>query len=329
MENDFCYSSPSESYIGGSLSIVVPLYNEEKVFPLLLARILASLKSVPEIAHEIIFVDDGSSDGTNALLESAATQYSFITIVSLSRNFGQQMAFCAGIKHAKGDMTVLMDGDLQDPPELIPALVNKHRGGFDVVTTVKRSRQESWWLRACYNIFYKLLKACSVTPMEPESGDFCLLSRKAREWLMQLPESHFYLRGLRSWIGFKQDVLYFDRPAREAGNSHYTVRKLFALALDGLVSFSVWPLRAMVAFGMIAVMAASIFTAYSIALRLLTGYAPTGFTAIVVLLSFMTGVNMMCLGVVGEYVGRIYEQVKQRPKYIVKSVRQGILEAGV
>lgn len=300
------------------VSVVVPVFNEEDVVPELLRRALGALDALPGGPHELVVVDDGSSDGTRALLEMAAETEPRLLVVALSRNFGHQAAVCAGLDHARrGDVVVVMDGDLQDPPEAIPALLAAYRAGHDVVYVRRVRRKEGPLLRLCYWLFYRLQAALSSIRVPLDAGDFALLSRRAAEAIARLPERQRYVRGLRAWVGFRQVGIDVERAARRAGRTKYGPVKLLELAFDGIFAFSVVPLRAATVMGLLATASACAFAAYAVFMRLALGRSPQGFTALLVAIVFLAGVQLLFLGIIGEYVGRIYEEVKARPLYVV------------
>jgi polyisoprenyl-phosphate glycosyltransferase len=299
------------------VSVAVPLYNEASGIPELLRRIAATLDRVPGGPHEIVLVDDGSTDGSLALLEAAAVGDERLVVLSLSRNFGHQAALSAALDQVSGDVTVVMDGDLQDPPELIPAFLEQYARGYDVVYAQRLRRKEPWWLRLCYFVFYRALRRLSSVAVPVDAGDFGLLSRRVVEQLRQAPERHRFLRGLRSWVGFRQQALPVEREERHAGRSKYGLRRLVGLALDGLFAFSIVPIRAAALLGAIAMALSATFALYALYARLVLHQSPQGFTALILVITFLSGVNLFFLGIVGEYVGRVYEEVKRRPLYIV------------
>ncbi|MBI2824721.1 MAG: glycosyltransferase family 2 protein [Planctomycetia bacterium] len=305
------------------LSLAIPVYNEREVLPELLSRVRGALDKVPGGPHEIVLVDDGSSDGTVEMLEAAAREDPRIVAVCLSRNFGHQMALTAAFDHVTGDVVVAMDGDLQDPPEVIPQLLAKHAEGYDVVYVRRGQRQESWRLRLAYALFYRLVAALSDLRLPLDSGDFALLSRRVVDAMRQAPERQRYLRGLRTWAGFRQTGITVDRPARHAGRSKYTPLKLLKLAADGIFAFSIYPLRLALVLGAVAIAASLVYAVYAVVGRFLFDTTPQGFTTLVVAIIFSSGVQLVLLGVVGEYVGRIYEEVKGRPHYIVGKIVRG------
>ena len=302
------------------LSLAIPLYNERQVFPELLERVGKVLDTLPGGPHQMVFVDDGSTDGTGALLAEAAAADPRVLAISLSRNFGHQAAFTAALDHADGDLVVVMDGDLQDPPEVIPELVAKRAEGYDVVYTRRVGRKEGLLLRLCYVIFYRLIALLSRVDLPLDAGDFSLLTREVVEALKRTPERHRYLRGLRSWVGFRQGCLPVERGERRAGESKYGPVKLLRLAGDGIFSFSTAPLRAAVVLGAIGVAAALLFVAYALYAKLVLGEETRGFTALIVTMVFSLGIILIFLGVIGEYVGRIYDEVKGRPHYLVRRI---------
>lgn len=305
------------------LSVALPVYNEEETLPELLRRLTAVLDSVPGGPHEIVFVDDGSRDRTLAMLREAAERDPRIVAVSLSRNFGHQAALTAALDHVTGDATVVMDADLQDVPETIPAFVERFHAGADVVYAERVGRKEAGWLRACYYLYYRLAAGLSTVRLPVDAGDFGLMSRRVVLLLREMPERHRYLRGLRAWAGFRQEGVRVERGRREAGESKYSLRKLMRLAFDGIFAFSVVPLRAATFLGIVAIALASAFALYATAARIFWERSPQGFTALIVAITFLSGVQLLFLGVIGEYIGRIYEEVKGRPAYVVDRVIRG------
>jgi dolichol-phosphate mannosyltransferase len=302
------------------LSIGIPVFNEEAVVPELLARLLPVVRTLPGGPHEVIFVDDGSSDRTRELLKEAARRDGRLKVVALSRNFGHQAAFCAALDHATGDAVVLMDGDLQDEPEVIPEMLRQYEAGADVVYARRASREEGFALRIAYRLFYRIMSRLSEVELPLDTGDFALLSGRVVAAVRRLPEHQRYLRGLRAWVGFNQVGIDVQRAARFAGRPKYTVWRLVTLALDGLCSFSVVPLRAAALTGLAAIIAVTAFSAYAVYARLATGAVPVGFTANLVVMTFLSGVQLLFLGIIGEYLGRVYGEAKQRPTYVVAEV---------
>jgi glycosyltransferase involved in cell wall biosynthesis len=307
------------------LSIAIPLHNEEVVIPELLLRLEKTLTCIGGGPHEVVFVDDGSSDATATILEEAARHDSRFIVVVLSRHFGHQVALTAALDHVTGDVVVLMDGDLQDRPEAIPIFLNKYQQGYDVVYALRTSRKESFWLRASYKMFYWILNGISQTNLPMDAGDFGLISRRVVNVLRQLRENHRYLRGLRSWVGYRQIGIEIERDERFASEAKYSTRRLFGLAFDGIFSFSTIPIRAAGIFG-IGAMALSIsYAVYALYAKFVLHTSPQGFAAIIILVTFLSGVNLVFLSMIGEYVGRIYEEVKRRPIYLVDRVTRSVI----
>ncbi|HEX6536785.1 MAG TPA: glycosyltransferase family 2 protein [Gemmatimonadaceae bacterium] len=306
------------------LSVAIPVYNEEQVFPELLRRTAAVLDQLPGGPHELVVVDDGSSDRTPELLRAAAARDPRIVGIALSRNFGHQAALSAALDAVSGDATVIMDGDLQDAPEVIPRFLEEFWKGYDVVYARRVRRKESWWLRLAYRAYYRLLSRLADVQLPLDAGDFGLMSRRVVELIRRTPERHRYLRGLRSWVGFRQLGVTVERDARHAGTSKYSLAKLVRLGCDGIFSFSTMPLRAAAVLGALGVAASTLFAAYAVFVRLVLHRGPQGFTALILVITFLSGLNLFFLGVIGEYVGRVFEQVKGRPTYVVgEVVRQG------
>lgn len=310
---------PTINRVCPRVSLAIPVYNEEAVLPELLRRTMAVLDSLPGGPHEIVLADDGSSDRTLALLEKAAETDGRLTVVALSRNFGHQTALTAALDHVTGDVAVLMDADLQDPPEAIPTLLDAYNQGYDVVYVTRVKRKEVWWLRLCYYLFYRLLAVLSVMPLPRDTGDFGLMSRRVIDEMRRMPEHHRYLRGLRSWVGFRQIGIPIERSARQAGRTKYNPLTLLMLAFDGIFAFSIVPLRAAMILGVFAIGMSGLFTLYSLYVKFWL-HSPQGFTAIIVVMTFLSGVNLFFLGVIGEYLGRVYEETKARPHYVIGKV---------
>ena len=301
------------------LSVAIPLYNEESTVGELLRRLKAVLDTVPGGPHEVVIVDDGSSDGTPACLEAAARGDPRLRVVALSRNFGHQAALTAALDHVAGDATVVMDGDLQDQPEMIPALLERYHAGFDVVYVRRTRRKEPWWLRLAYHLFNRLLARIADLRLPLDSGDFALLSSRVVEALRRTPEYHRYLRGLRTWVGFRQTAVDAERGRRYAGRSKYSLSKLVGLGLNGIFAFSILPLRLAVLLGGVAITLSGAFGLYALYAKLVLRRSPQGFTALILAIVFLSGVNLFFLGVSGYYGGGVYDPVTGRPVYIVRS----------
>ena len=305
------------------VSLAIPVYNEEMVVPELIRRTTSVIDNLPGGPHEIVFVDDGSSDRTLELLEAAAERDGRIVVIALSRNFGHQTALGAALDQVSGDVVVMLDGDLQDPPEAVPTFLEWYQQGYDVVYGRRVNRKESWWLRGCYYLFYRLLAALSSVQLPLDAGDFGLLSRRVVEEIRRMPEQHRYLRGLRTWVGFHQIGIPMERSARHAGHTKYSPLKLLKLASDGIFAFSIVPLRAAAVLGAGAIGLSFLFALYSLYAKFWL-HSPQGFTALILVMTFLSGINLFFLGIIGEYVGRVYEEAKGRPHYVVlKIVKRG------
>lgn len=301
------------------VSLAIPVYNEEGVIPELLRRTTSALDVIPGGPHEIVVVDDGSSDRTLELLEKAAEQEPRLVVVALSRNFGHQTALAAALDQVSGEVTILMDGDLQDPPEVIPTLLETYQQGFDVVYVRRVNRKESRWLRLCYYVFYRLLAVLSSVQLPLDAGDFGLMSRRVVDEVRRMPEHHRYLRGLRTWVGFRQTGVSIERSVRYAGRTKYSPLRLLKLASDGIFAFTIVPLRAAALLGFFTIILSGLFSLYSLYVKLWL-HSPQGFTALILAMTFFSGVNLFFLGIIGEYVGRVYEETKGRPHYVVLKV---------
>ena len=307
------------------VSIAIAIFNEAAVLPELLRRTTAVLDQLPG-RHEFVLVDDGSSDDSWQILESAAARDPRIKALALSRNFGHQIALSAALDHVTGDVAIVMDGDLQDPPEAVPTLLEQYQQGYDVVYVRRVNRKESWWLRSCYWVFYRLLAFLSSTKLPLDAGDFGLMSRRVVDEIRRMPEHHRYLRGMRTWVGFRQIGVPLERPARHAGITKYSPMRLFKLASDGIFAFSIVPLRAAAAVGAVAMLISIAYSLYAVYAKFWRG-TPQGFTALILAITFLSGVNLFFLGIIGEYVGRIYEEAKGRPHYVVrKLIASGVPE---
>jgi dolichol-phosphate mannosyltransferase len=302
------------------VSIGIPVHNEQEALPELLRRLSAVLQEIPAGPHEVVFIDDGSTDGTAAILASAKICNASVVLIRLSRNFGHQAALTAALDHVSGDVTVLVDGDLQDTPEAIPTFLEQYAQGYDVVYAQRSIRQETWYLRLSYFLFYRLIDALSTIRLPLDSGDFSLLSKRVVEVLRQAPERHRYLRGLRTWAGFRQIGIPVAREERYAGRSKYNAAHLLTLAFDGIFAFSVVPLRVASLVGMAAIFTAAAFAAYSVYAKFALHQSPQGFTALILVVVFMSGVQLVFLGIIGEYMGRAYDEIKGRPHYVIDQV---------
>ena len=314
-----------ENVLSRRVSVAVPLHNEAATFPELFRRLAAVLDDLAGGPHEIVFVDDGSTDDTFDMILGAAASDCRIVGVRLSRNFGHQAALTAALETVTGDLVVVMDGDLQDRPEEIPRFVAEYERGYDVVYAQRTHRKESVPYRVAYFSFYRAMRRLSELDVPVDTGDFALLSRRVVDQINRLPERHRYIRGLRTWVGFPQIGIPVERDARAGGEPSYTLRKLFGLAFDGVFAFSSTPLRAAWLFGALASAAASIYALYAVFQRLFLGTSPQGFTALIVAITFFAGVQLLFLGLIGEYLGRVYDEAKGRPHFVVTDVvRDGV-----
>lgn len=307
------------------LSIVAPLFNESETFPHLIERLNRLLDGLPWRV-EVVLVDDGSRDRTPELMQALALGDPRYVGVFLSRNHGHQLALSAGLAAAQGTEAVMViDGDLQDPPELLPQFYEKLREGFDVVYAVRRKRKEGWVKRSGYFLFYRLLKSISTIDIPLDSGDFALMSRRVVDVLNQMPEESRYLRGMRAWVGFRQTGLEYERDERVAGASKYSFRQLFQLAYNGIFNFSEFPIKFLTRLGGGAIALALVYFFYNVVKRFVLGQAvPQGFTALLFTIIFFGGINLVGLGIIGEYVLRVFFQSKNRPLFIVKNtIRSG------
>jgi len=296
------------------ICLIFPCYNEEEVLPDLL-QVLHSLDlGVP---MRFLFVDDGSQDDTLRILKEACLLDDRIACLSLSRNFGHQVAVGAGLKHATGDIVAVLDADLQDPPELLKKFIQKWQEGYDVVYGIRTNRKESWFLRMCYSSFYRLLDRTANIQIPKDAGDFALMDRKVVDVLKSMPEHNQFVRGLRGWIGFKQIGIKYARPARHAGKPSYNIRRLTRLALDGLLSFSSAPLRLSAWLGLGSAFLGFCYLVYALITFMSGKNLPPGWTSTVVLILFLGGIQLIVLGILGEYLGRIFDEVKGRPHYIL------------
>ncbi len=302
-----------------SVTIVLPIFNEEEVLPELLARLTAVFDAHPAVAWDALLVDDGSRDRSVELIRAQAARDPRFALLELSRNFGFQAALAAGLAHARGAAVVTMDADLQDPPECIPELVAQWRGGAEVVRAVRRSRQETGSRRLGMDVFHRLFNRISDFPIEANTGTFGLLDRQAVDAMNRLPERHRFFPGMRSWVGFATAEIHYDRQERAAGQPQQTLRRLARYAFDGVFGFSYLPLRLLTYTGLVVGTAGFALGLYYVAKRLINiETAPTGFTTLAALVLFLGGVQLIGIGVLGEYLARVYDEVKERPLYLIK-----------
>jgi glycosyltransferase involved in cell wall biosynthesis len=307
-----------------TVAIVIPVFNEESVLPELFTRLDGLFARPSDCAWRAVFVNDGSRDGSAELVRAKAATDGRFELVELSRNFGFQSALSAGLAHARdADAVVTMDADLQDPPEIIPDLVAAWRSGADVVRAVRGSRQETGIRRVGFDVFHSVFGRLTDIPIEANTGTFGLLGKAALEAFAQLPERHRFFPGLRAWIGFATADVVYDRQERAAGKPKQTFRRLVRYAVDGFFSFSYLPLRFLTYAGILVSSLGFVLGFYFIVKRLLgIETASTGFTTLVSLVTFLGGIQLIGIGVLGEYLGRVYDEVKQRPIYLVKPPRR-------
>jgi dolichol-phosphate mannosyltransferase len=309
------------------LSIVVPCFNEEAVLQATHRELSAMASDLDDLDYEIIYSDDGSRDATPSILENLQRADPHVRVVRLSRNFGHQVAVTAGIEHASGDAVVLIDADLQDPPDIIPCMIARWREGYDVAYGERISRAgETRFKVATAHAFYRILNRLAETHIPLDTGDFRLMDRRVVDALRAMPETDRFVRGLVSWAGFRQIGVPYHRACRFAGESKYPLLKMLRFAFDGILSFSKTPLRAVTSVGLAASLLAFAGVIYAIGVRTFTDGEVTLGMALLIGMLFFGGVQLMSLGIVGEYVGRIYEQAKRRPLYFVRD-RMGFDEA--
>lgn len=299
------------------LSIIVPLYNEEENIKTTYEQVTVALYN-KGFEIEIIFVDDGSSDGSLLLLKKLQSHDQHVKIISLSRNFGHQVAVSAGFDYAQGDIVAVIDADLQDPPLVILEFIKKWKEGYHVVYGIRQNRKEGIIKRFSYALFYRIMQLVSNISVPLDAGDFCLLDKKVVQILRQMPERNKFIRGLRSWVGFYQIGVSYERAGRFRGRPKYSFRKLLELALDGIISFSIFPLRLASWFGFIISALSFLGIALVLYLRFFTTLTVPGFSTIVITLLFLGGIQLISLGIIGEYLGRIYDEVKARPMYLIQ-----------
>jgi glycosyltransferase involved in cell wall biosynthesis len=300
-----------------TLSLVLPVFNEEAVIGELGSRLTDFLREV-DLDWEVIFVDDGSRDRSFDLLKQLCEGQPRYKLVSFSRNFGHQLAITAGIDYARGAAVVVMDADLQDPPEAIALMIEKWRAGFDIVHAVRSKRErEGIFKRSTAYLFYRLLRKMVGFPVPLDAGDFRLMSRRVVLTLRALREANPFVRGMVAWVGFRQTTIEYSRKPRFAGETHYPLRKMIRFALDGITSFSAVPLRAAIWLGLAAGAAGVVVAAWAVYERLVNARVVPGWATIMIAVSLASSVQLLMIGVLGEYVGRIYEELKRRPLYIV------------
>lgn len=311
------------------LSIIVPAYNEEAVLERFHRRMSALFDALPAYRCEMIFVNDGSRDGTQAIIDRLCDGDPRVAGISLSRNFGKEIAMTAGFDHAKGDAVVVIDADLQDPPELIVDMVCEWEHGYDVVYARRTRRDgESWLKRVTAAVFYRLMKQTSRVAIPQDTGDFRLMSRRVMDALLQLREQHRFMKGLFAWVGFRTKALDYRREPRAAGATKFNYWKLWNFALEGITSFTIAPLKLATYLGLITAVGAFVRGVWIIGKTLIFGDTVPGYPSLMVTILFIGGVQLFFTGVLGEYLGRIFNETKNRPLYFTQDVRPSRISAG-
>jgi len=301
------------------ISVILPVYNERENLDVLVTRLVLVLEKTVGGSFEVLFIDDGSRDGSAEILDSFHNRNPRLKVIHFSRNFGHQAALQAGLDEAKGEAVILMDADLQDPPEVVTSFIERWRQGYDVVYAVRTNRKERLLKRAAYAVFYRTMRAITEIDMPLDAGDFCLLDRRVVDTLVSLPERNRFLRGLRSWVGFKQVGIAYERGARHAGLPKYTLPRLMQLALSGYIGFSAMPLRIAAWLGFLSAGAGLALTVWALVTKLMDIPSPRGWASTLAVILFVGGIQLLILGIIGEYLGRVYDEVRERPLYIVRS----------
>ena len=301
------------------ISVIVPMYYEEKVAEECYKRLTACLQKLTDYTYEIIIIDDGSKDKTLEILENIASKDDKVKVISFSRNFGHQAAVTAGLKHVSGDAIIIIDADLQDPPELIPQMIQLWEQGNEIIYAKRKKRKgESPFKLLSAKLFYQILNALSDTEIPKDTGDFRLVDRKVVDVINSLPEHNKFLRGLFSWVGFKQKAYEYERQERYAGKTKYPLKKMLKLASDGIISFSSKPIKLVGALGILSIFISIIILIYALISYIFKlNDLSAGWTSIMVAITFFAGVQLLSLWVISEYIGRIYDEAKGRPQYIV------------
>ncbi len=306
------------------ISILIPAYNEQEVLPILFERLSGLADSQKYFEFEFFFVNDGSRDDTLSIIDQYAKKDSRVSYINLSRNFGKEIAMIAGLDHVTGDATVIIDADLQDPPELIPEMIKLWQDGYDDVYAKRRSRQgESWFKKFTSRAYYRTLQRVTHVPIQEDTGDFRLLDKRVVAAIQQFRDTQRNAKAIFSWVGFKKIEILYDRDERVAGSTKWSYPKLINLAVDGITSFTTTPLRAASVAGLIISATAFIYIAYLL-IRPLFG-VPTGdgYSSLMAVILFLGGVQLLSLGIIGEYVGRIFNETKQRPLYLIEKHHEG------
>ena len=306
-----------------TITILIPAYNEQEVLTPLLERLGKLAHDNPRYAFEFLFINDGSRDKTLEIIKERATKDARISYINLSRNFGKEIAMIAGLDNVKSDAVVIIDADLQDPPELIPKMIELWEQGYDDVYARRKSRSgETWLKKMTSEVFYKLLQKSTNIPIQRDTGDFRLLDKRCVEALVQFRESQRYTKGMFSWIGYKKKEIEYDRDPRAAGETKWNYLKLINLAIDGITSFTTAPLRISSVLGILVSLAAFIYIVYLVIRTILHGTDLAGYPSMMAVILFLGGVQLLSLGIIGEYIGRIFNESKQRPLYFIEEYHQ-------
>ena len=309
------------------ISVLIPAYNEAPVLKKLFARLDTLADEVTHYDFEFLFVNDGSRDKTLDIIKDYAKKDPRVAYVSFSRNFGKEIGMIAGLDHVTGDATVIIDADLQDPPELIPEMIKHWEDGYDDVYAQRKSRDgESWLKKLTSKLYYRTLQQLTHIPIQEDTGDFRLLDRRVVEALKEFRESQRNTKAMFSWVGFNKKQILYNRDARAAGETHWNYFKLVNLAVDGITSFTTAPLRVSTVFGFIVSLAAFIYLVFVVVKTLLVGVDASGYPSLMAVMLFLGGIQLLSLGIIGEYIGRIFNETKKRPLYIVQEYHAGITE---
>lgn len=302
------------------LSVVIPCYEESDVLPLLRERLNAVLNSI-DMKSEVILVDDGSKDSSADIMRQFSGEDDRYTAIVLSRNYGHQIALTAGLEHAAGDVVAVLDADLQDPPELLPAMLTKWREGWHVVYGKRIARHgETWLKKATAAVFYRVIRRLSGVDIPVNVGDFRLMDRKVLDALKQMPERFRFIRGLVVWAGFRQCAFPYERPPRARGTTKYPFKNMVRFAFDAVLSFSIVPLRIAAVVGFLVMAVALVLIGYTLYLRFVARSVIPGFSALYVMMLMLGGLNLVVMGIIGEYIGRMYVEIKGRPLYLVEEI---------
>ncbi|SFC26766.1 Glycosyltransferase involved in cell wall bisynthesis [Polaromonas sp. OV174] len=319
--NEMTKSGHQSSFGMSTLSVVVPVYNEQEVLPEFHRRLSAVVESL-DMSTQVIYVNDGSTDSTLEVINVLRTHYNWVTLVDLSRNFGKEIALTAGLDHAHGEAVIVIDADLQDPPELIPELIHQWRAGYDVVYAKRTTRHgEGMIKKATAFMFYRLIQKVSHVKIPEDTGDYRLLSRRAVEALSQLREQHRFMKGLFAWIGYPQKAVSYQRAPRFAGATKWNYWKLWNLALEGITSFTIGPLKIATYLGLISALGALLYGTYMILRTLIYGNPVPGYPSLLIFILLIGGIQLFSIGILGEYLGRIFDESKKRPLYFLNTCR--------